>query len=187
MKEPRIASRYAKSLIGLAIEQGKLEEVYADMSLLSDVCASNRDLTLLLKSPIINADKKIKIFEEIFSGKFGIMSMKFVDTIIRKRREVYLESIVNEFVVQYKQQKNILTAEVTSAMGIDDAIRSDIYKIINEASLGKNKAEIEIIEKENKELIGGLILRVGDKQVDASILRKLRDLNKSFQSAPHLN
>ena len=176
MKETRVASRYAKSLLSLALEQGELENAYNDMKLVSETCDSSKDLSLLLQSPIIKPDKKTEILRKIFAGRLGKLSLSFIDIIIRKRRENYLEAIAREFQHQYKSHKNILTAVVTSAVGLDDKIRNEIMKIVK----GSANAEVELVEKSDKDLIGGLILRIGDKQIDASILRKLINLRRAF-------
>ena len=151
---------------------------YIDMKNVSEMCSQSRDLSLLLKSPIVKPDKKTDILREIFSNRLGKLSLSFIDIIIQKRRESYLEAIAREFQYQYKSHKNILTAIVTSAVGLDDKIRSEIMRIVRESS----NAEVELVEKEDKELIGGFILRVGDKQVDASIQRKLLNLRRDFKN-----
>lgn len=181
MKETRIASRYAKSLLTLALEQGELENAYNDMKLVSETCDSSKDLSLLLQSPIVKPDKKTEILREIFASRLSKLSLSFIDIIIRKRREKYLEAIAREFLYQYKSHKNILTAIVTSAVGLDDKIRSEIMKIIKDSA----NAEVELVEKADKDLIGGLILKIGDKQIDASIQRKLKELGKSFKENPY--
>ena len=178
MKETRIASRYAKSLLTLALEQGELENAYNDMKLVSETCDSSKDLSLLLQSPIVKPDKKTKILREIFAGWLGKLSLSFIDIIIKKRRENYLEAIAREFQNQYKSHKNILTAVVTSVVGLDDKIRSEIMKIVKDST----NAEVELVEKADKDLIGWLILRIGDKQVDASIQRKLLNLRRDFSA-----
>lgn len=160
----------------MALEQGELENAYNDMKLVSEACSSSKDLSLLLKSPIVKPDKKTEILREIFAGRLGKLSLSFIDIIIRKRRENYLEAIAREFQYQYKSYKNILTAVVTSAVGLDDTIRSEIMKIVKDSS----NAEVELVEKADKDLIGGLILRIGDKQIDASIQRKLINLRRNF-------
>ena len=172
----RVASRYAKSLLALALEQGEMENAYNDMKLVSETCDSSKDLSLLLQSPIIKPDKKTEILREIFAGRLGKLSLSFIDIIIKKRRENYLEAIAREFQYQYKSHKNILTAIVTSDVGLDDNIRSEIMKIVKDSA----NAEVELVEKADKDLIGGLILRIGDKQIDASIQRKLINLRRDF-------
>lgn len=170
MLETKVARRYAKSLLDLAKEKGELEGVNNDMKLLAEVCSSNHDLRVLLGSPIISSDKKLAILKRVFSGKISALSMSFFDIITRKGRESHLESIALEFTKIYKEYKGIQTAIVTSAVGLDDKLRSQVYNMIKESL----NSEIELIEKVDKDLIGGFILRVGDKQYDASISRDLR-------------
>ena len=170
MLQTKVARRYAKSLLDLAKEQGDLETVNNDMKLLAEVCSNNHDLRVLLASPIISSDKKLSILKRVFAGKISALSMSFFDIISRKGRESYLEVIAVEFIRLYKEYKGIQTAIVTSAIGLDDKLRAQVYKMVKE---GLN-SEIELIEKVDKDLIGGFILRVGDKQYDASISRDLR-------------
>ena len=170
MIETKVARRYAKSLLDLAKEKGELEAVNNDMKLLASVCESSHDLRVLLGSPIINGDKKLSVLKRVFSGKVSPISMSFFDIVTRKGRENQLEGIAKEFIRLYKEDKGIQTAIVTSAIGLDDKLRADVYKLIKESL----NSEIELIEKVDKDLIGGFILRVGDKQYDASIARDLR-------------
>ena len=170
MLETKVAKRYAKSLLDLAKERGELEAINNDMKLLADVCESSHDLRVLLGSPIINGDKKLAILKRVFSGKISALSMSFFEIITNKGRESQLEGIAKEFIRILKEYKGIQTAIVTSAVGLDDKLRSEVYNIIK-TSLN---SEIELIEKVDKDLIGGFILRVGDKQYDASIARDLR-------------
>ena len=176
MKGTRVSSRYAKSLLGIAKEQGGLEQSYADMKLISETCENNKELMLLLKSPIVKADKKIQVLDAIFSKKVGKLSMSFVQTIARKGREGLLYIIAVEFQNQYKVEKNIVTAVVTSASGLDEKLRKKVLELVKQSV----DSEVELIENQDKGLIGGFIVRLGDKQVDASIHRKLIDLKKSL-------
>src|ERR1700758_900579 len=110
-----VATRYAKSLLQLANEKGQLEKVYTDMQLVESVCEQNRDFTNFLNSPIIKTDKKVAVVKEIFSGKVSDTTLGFLSILTLKRRELYMKQISTEFVAQYKQYKNILTAVITSA------------------------------------------------------------------------
>ena len=81
MKQTRATLRYAKSLFNLAIEQDILEKCREDMQFVADTCASSKDLSLLLKSPIIKTDQKLSIFKEIFYNKMSEVSINFVNII----------------------------------------------------------------------------------------------------------
>ncbi len=169
-------------MLGLALELGILEKAYADMKLILTVCEQNPDFRLMLKSPIIKSDKKEKILKELFGSKIDKVTLSFLEIIARKRRETYLDIIAESFVEQYKKHKKILTAVVTTAMGLDQELREKVLKVVKESQ----KAEVELHEKVNAELIGGFILRVGDKQDDTSIRTKLMKLKRTFKENPYI-
>jgi F-type H+-transporting ATPase subunit delta len=178
-----VASRYAKSLLGLAIESKTLEEVRKDMLLIKDVCTNNRDFVLLLESPVIKTDKKLAVFSALFDGKVSKMTSTFLTLIANKRREGYIDDIAMAFDDQYKIYKNITTVKVQSAVALDAKLRTQVIDIVKQTVSG----EIELIEEVDAALIGGFVLTINDKQVDQSVKRKLNDLKKTFSGAVHLN
>lgn len=180
MEGTRVAARYAKSFLDLTMEQGILEQAYADMKLIADVAAENPELISLLKSPIIKTDKKQAILKEIFGAKINKVTSAYLQLITSRRRETYLPEVAQEFISQYKEKKKILTAVIITANGIDDNIRQRVIDLVKDS---KN-TEVVLQEKINKALIGGFILRIGDKQVDASIARKLNNLKRNFKENP---
>src|SRR5438552_8053975 len=118
-----VASRYAKSLLQLAVEKGQLEKVYADMLFVQDLCRKQKYFVNFLNSPIINTDKKLSVLKEIFTGHLSEMSLNFFVILANKRREMYMGEIAKSFIAQYKEHKNILTAVITSARGIDATVK----------------------------------------------------------------
>ena len=177
-----VASRYAKSLIDLAVETKQLEEVRKDMQLIKAVCDSNRDFVLLLESPVVKTDKKLAIFKSLFEGKVSKTTSAFLNLIASKRREGYIDDIAREFDEQYKQHKNITTAEVKTAVPLDSKLKKQIMELVKNSVSG----EIELIEKVDPSLIGGFVLTINDKQVDQSVKRKLNDLRKTFTGNSYL-
>ncbi|MEJ0055475.1 MAG: F0F1 ATP synthase subunit delta [Bacteroidota bacterium] len=93
MADLRVASRYVKSLLGLAVEKGAVEAVHNDMLLFSKVCAENRDFTVMLRSPVIRHEKKRAILEKVFAGKVNALTMAIIDILTRKNREPLLPAI----------------------------------------------------------------------------------------------
>jgi F-type H+-transporting ATPase subunit delta len=98
MNHSRITIRYAKALLQLAVEQNILEQSYSDMVLLDSVFKANKELSLLLKSPIVKTDQKLSIFKEIFESKIGEVSMAFINIITTKKRENLLALIASSFI-----------------------------------------------------------------------------------------
>ena len=182
MIETKVSRRYAKSLLDLANEKGALEEVNRDMKLIHTVGVENHDLELMLISPVIHSDKKQNVLHQVFAGKLNALTLAFIDIVIRKGREKYLMQIAKEFGGQYRQFKGIQSAEIISAVGLDDNLRRQVYDIVKNST----KSEVELTEKVDNKLIGGFILRLGDKQFDASVASSLRKLTQTFASNPYI-
>jgi F-type H+-transporting ATPase subunit delta len=183
MAQSRVASRYVKSLLSLAEEQKVLDQVHADMQLLDSVCKSSRDFALMLKSPIIKHDKKRDILEAIFKNKVHSLTMAIIDILTKKNREPLLPGIAAEFHQAYNVYKGIQKASVISATALDSATRNEIEAIVKKLS---NKTKVEIEQKVDSSLIGGFVLNVGDKQIDASIKTKLKSLQVKFSENPYI-
>lgn len=182
MKGIKAASRYAKSLLSLAIEQKMLDAAYDDMKLIDDTCDQNRELQALLRSPVIKGEKKQAVMQAIFGSKLSPITAGFVKLIIQHRREDLLHEIADSFVKQYKAYKNIGVAEIITAAPLKADVKSKIIEVLRK----QEGREMEIIEKVDPSLIGGLIVRIGDKQFDGSISRKLNDLKKDFSKNPYV-
>ncbi|MFD2246921.1 ATP synthase F1 subunit delta [Pontibacter ruber] len=183
MSEIRVASRYAKSLIELAEEKGVLEQVHADMKLFTKVLAGNRDFYLMLRNPIIKSDKKLAVINAVFAGKVQPMTEMFFQIVARKNRESLLEFIATEFEKQYNLIKGIQRAQVVSAAPLAPALRDELGSRLA-AQTGKT---IQLEESVDPSLIGGFVLRVGDKQFDSSVRNNLRKLKSNFKENPYIN
>jgi F-type H+-transporting ATPase subunit delta len=177
MKGTRAAARYAKSLLDLALEKGELTKVHTDVKLILHTIKENRDLAAMLKSPVIKTDKKKAVLEAVFSKSISPVTNSFLQLLATQKREEFLELVGEEFIRKYKKHNNILTAIITTASGLDDEMRKKIYELVKK----QLNSEVELVEKVNKNLIGGFILRVGDKQNDTSILGKIRLLERTFK------
>ena len=178
MSAKRIASRYAKSLLDLAKESNNLEVVFGDMQEL-EKAVENRDLYLMLKSPIINTKKKKDIATKIFGGSFDKMSSAFIDIIIRKGREAYLPEIATEFIAQYNAYKSISSATLTSATPLTDTALTSIKARLLESNITNDN--IDIKTKVDPSILGGFIIEIGDRLYDASVAHKLDKLKKQFK------
>jgi len=179
MNNPRLAGRYAKSLLDLATEQNQVEAVYADMKWLDRVCKSNPDFVAVLSSPIIKADKKQVILKAVTDGRVAVLTSAFIDLLVRKTRESNLHEIVNGFIDQYNSLNNIQKVKITTASPLTDTLRDEIMRNVKVAMPSKT-FEIETAVKD--ELIGGFIVETGGQLVDASILRDLKDIQKQFMN-----
>ena len=183
MVDSRAASRYVKSLLSLAVEKNALEAVHSDMLMFSKVVDDNRAFELLLRNPIIKHEKKRDILQKVFSGRVHPLTLSIFDILTRKNREPLLPAIAKEFHTAYNQHKGIGKATITTAVPLDAELRNEFENITKKLS---EKDKVELIEKVDKDMIGGFLLNVGDRQIDASIKNKLKALKVQFSHNPYI-
>jgi len=177
MSEIQVASRYAKSLIDLAAEQNSVEPVKKDIELFLETCRVNPQLQAILKNPIISLDKKANILDGLFGDKLNKMILSFFKIVVRKGRSQVLYATGKEFINQYNILKNVVKSTVTSASPLSQDNIAQIEEVVKQAT----KGEVILTAQVDPDLIGGFILKVGDKQFDTSLSSKLNKLKKEFQ------
>ncbi len=176
MAQTKVGSRYAKAFLGLVAEKGKLDVAIKDMELVHKTISENRDLAVLLKSPVVNTDKKVSILTSIFKKQVSDVTMLYLELITKNRREGVLAEITEAFIAQYKTMKGITTAVVSSAAMLSDTAKKRIEELVQKEVGGT----VELSTEVNPELIGGFVLRIGDQQLDTSILSKISELKQEF-------
>src|SRR5688572_28189087 len=134
MPNPRLATRYAKSLVDISNEKGELEKVFADMQWIQSVSKSNRDFVNLLRSPVINPDTKKKVIDAVTAGKLSTITTAFIALLVKKGRESNLPEIVTSFITQYKVQKKIHTVKLTTAQPASEAVKRAIIAQVKMSS-----------------------------------------------------
>jgi F-type H+-transporting ATPase subunit delta len=184
MNNPRLAGRYAKSLMDLATEQKQVDAVYADMKWLQRVFASNLDFVSVLRSPIIKSDKKGIIINAVTTGNSCSLTEAFIQLLVRKNRESNLPEITNAFIDQFNAQRNIHKVKITTASPISETLQASIMANVK-STIKANDFEIETAV--NDELIGGFLLETGGQLVDASIQRDLKDIRKNFMNNDYIH
>ena len=172
-----VATRYAKSLLDLAKEQGLTDKLYADMKFLQKTLADNRQLNVILKNPIVRAEKKNAIVKQVFGTRLNPITMSFLGIIARKNREPIVDAIADEYIAQYDRMKGISHATVVTTMPLSDALRQKFKAMVTQAT---GNGTIELEEKIDPKLIGGYILRIGDRQIDGSLRSQLNEMRLEF-------
>ena len=178
MSVHRIASRYAKSLIELAIDQNKLEAVTEDIKQFQQL-VKNRDLYLLFKSPIVHADKKKQILKLIFEGNVDELFMAFLNILVTKGREGYMPEMAFEYMLQYKQVKHISTVKLTTASPLAEDLKQAIHDKLQASKTTDDN--VELVSAVDESLIGGFVVEFEDNIYDASVKHKLDVLKKGFR------
>lgn len=176
MKNQKLASRYASSLLSLAAEHNLLENVYQDMLLIDAFVKESREFDVFLKSPTIKVNQKTKILKLALKGQVNDLTEKFIELLIKNSREFYLQDVVSSFILLYDLKKDIKTAFITTAQPLNP----ENLKKLEEITKLIKADSVKIVQKIDEDLIGGFIINVDDYQIDASIESKLKELEREF-------
>ena len=177
MQNPRLAARYAKSLMDIAIEQDKLDAMYDDMQGMQQMFSSSTELVTVIKSPVVSGDLKTKTMKALLENKVDGVTISFIDLVIRKGREFFLPEITTSFISLYKKHKHINEVELTTAEPLDEDTKAALVTRIQQQFQG---ATIDLKTVVNPDIIGGFVLEANNKIFDASISRDLKDIKKQF-------
>ena len=179
----RAANRYAKGLMQYALEANQTDLVYAEMNEIVKIIKASDDLRVFLNSPIIDAKTKEATLTQVFNS-FSKVSQTFISLVVRQGRENILSKIAEQFITIYDMMNNIVTAEITSAVELD---QPTIDKIVAKAKQGlEPNAQVKVVSKIDASLIGGFVLKVGNTQIDSSIKTKLTSLKKEFLNKDYI-
>jgi F-type H+-transporting ATPase subunit delta len=169
--------------MAMAREQGQLAAMEADMRLVANTCAENRELVVLLKSPVVRSDAKGRILKGIFDEKVGEITRTYMAILVRKGREALLPDVAAAFTELYKLDQNIVSAVVSSAVALNDEARARVIALAEKQHPGKT---IDLQEKVDPALIGGLSIHIGDELYDGTVSRRLADLRREFSKNPYI-
>lgn len=172
----KVARVYAKALLDLALEQGSQDEVKSDLNAVKVLMEESREFRAMLKSPVIKADHKMKILREIFSDKVSEITLHFLLLVSKQGREASLPAMVEAYINIYLEYKGIKQATVTSAHPLSEADLEKVKAKMTEAA----GSEIDLKTRVKPDLIGGLILRLGDMQYNGSVASDLKRLRRDF-------
>ncbi len=176
MKTTRAASRYAKALVDLALERNDLEQTEIDVMVAKTAIDSSRDLKLFLASPVVKPKVKQSILKQIFEDNLSELTMHFVLLITRHGRERSLQAILNAFMDQYRQHKNIVEATVITSVEVSE---QTINTIKDRLAKALNK-DVDMNTEVDDDLVGGFIVETNNYRMDASIAGSMRKLKREL-------
>jgi F-type H+-transporting ATPase subunit delta len=171
----RAAIRYAKAILEIADSNGNATKVNNDMKTIVETVSSNQELSDFLASPIIASDLKMNALSEVFSSVESESRSLFKLLQENKRFEILLP-IAEQFNAQYDVLNGIEIAKVTTAIPMDAALEAQVLAKIGTISDKKITLQNTI----DPSIIGGFILRIGDKQYNASVANRLQELRREF-------
>ena len=175
MKSTKSAIRYAKALLELSIENSNLKEVSYDMKRIVESSNETKDFRVFLNSPVIKSDKKIEILKVLFVG-FEKLTSSFIDLITKNKREYLLVEIAEAYLYLLKKHQQIVPVSIKSARKLE---KETLDQILNKMK-SHVEGDFEVTEEVDESLIGGFIVRMDDKQIDASVLTQLNRMKQEL-------
>jgi F-type H+-transporting ATPase subunit delta len=178
MSNTRLASRYAKSLLDLSIENNKLELIYADMQYIIALEKASKEFAAVMASPIIKAEKKIAILNAVTKGNIDVLSARFITLLINKGREDSFAEIAQAFIEQYNSIKGIRYVNLTTAVPVSDEIKNLIKQKVEQET---NLTGVYLNAKVDEKLLGGFIVEYNNTLLDLSLAGELQKIRRAFK------
>lgn len=173
-----VAKRYAEALFEVASESNELDSVKEEIQFVADIFKSNPELKTIFTHPRLSKDEKKTMVDELFKGKISESVLNLIYITIDKGRERYLEDISKEYTVFSNEEQGIVEAKaLTAVLMSDDELASLEEKLSNQF----NK-KVQLINQVDESVIGGVLLKIGDKVVDGSIRGKLEDVQRELNN-----
>jgi len=176
MNDSKISVRYSRALFRSALEKKVLERVYQDINYIGQVCAVP-EVREVLNSPVIRPSKKTVILHAVFGRDISDLTFSLVDLAVKNGRESYIPAIARVFMSETMKYNGITETILTTAIKVDERVKKQVSELVSSAF--STKAELK--EVVDQEIIGGFILRIGDKFIDASVRNKLRRIEKELK------
>lgn len=173
-----IANRYAKALYDYADGLGQEGVTYLQAKKLIEVFTKKRNLLAAFQSPIAPTHLKLEAIEEMLSKPLCEAFEKFIKLVIDHNRERFFFFMLNSYVKVYKERQSIVDVTITTAAPIEADKAEKIAALVSGDTKGK---KVEILQKVNPDIIGGFILRVNNKLINASIGRQISLLKQKYE------
>lgn len=172
-----VSKTYGDALFELALETNKLDVMLEEVKSISVALCESEELTRLMNHPKIVKEEKIALIEEIFKGRVSDELVGLMRMIVEKDHYNEMQDVLVYFINQVKEYKNIGTAYVTSAVSLSEAQKAAVEKRLLETT---KYVQFEMHFEVDADLIGGMVIRIGDRVVDSSIKTKLYDLTREL-------
>ncbi|MCR5508480.1 MAG: ATP synthase F1 subunit delta [Lachnospiraceae bacterium] len=174
-----VSTTYSEALFETGIEDGSLDTLYEEALLVRQILKDNPDFSRLMNHPKILREEKEQIVESVFKGRISDEFTGFLKLIVTNRRYEEVDPILESFIFKVKEHKRIGVAYVTTPLELSDAQKEAVKSRLL-ATTGYSSMEVNYLLDES--LIGGMMIRIGDRVVDSSIRTKLEGLEKELKS-----
>ncbi len=179
MSQSTVARRYATALYQEADDTGVLEDVDEDVLMLRESLESNGELSRFFESPVIPKEKKDAIIQSLLDDRVDELLVRFLRLLVRKDRETMAKPILDQYQALRDEQRGIVDAHVTVARPLSDEDEENLVDVLEEQT-GKS---VRLHLEEEPDLLGGLVIQIGDHVFDGSVRNKLSALHDRLRKS----
>ena len=172
-----VSKTYGDALFELAVESGQVDEMLEEARSIQQILRDDNELSKLMNHPKIVKEEKIEILEQIFKGRVHDEITGLMRMLVSKGHYGEMESVFTYFIDQVKEYKNIGTAYVTAPMPLSDSQKEQVKKKLLETT---KYVEFEMHYDVDESLIGGMVIRIGDRVIDSSVKSRLMTLTREL-------
>ena len=176
MKSIRVAKRYAQALMSVAEDLKLIDQTARDLEAINAMLKASKELRLLVASPIVSVKKKAEIFDTLFASRVGSSTLSFLNLMVSKKRESVLPEIIEQFNTLRDERLGIVTVEVKSAVEFTPPQEQSLQGKLEQYTKKKVRVRFSL----DSQIKGGLMVKIGDTVLDASIRRQLERLRERF-------
>jgi F-type H+-transporting ATPase subunit delta len=174
-----VSTTYADALFETGVEDGTLDTLYDEVCSVQDILKENPDFNRLMNHPKILREEKEQIIESVFKGRLSDVLTGFLKLIVTNKRYADIDGILNYFILRVKEYRKIGIAYVTTPLELSDSQKEAVKKKLLDTT---DYVSMEMNYEIDKSLIGGMVIRIGDRVVDSSIKTKLEGLKRELVS-----
>lgn len=176
MNQSKISVRYAKAFFEYASEKGVLENVIADVKLLAKSLNEIAELAEVFQNPIVKPSGKKAFVSALLKDKISNDTIDFLNLVIENGREMFIQDILRNVLDIYRKTQGITAVTLTSAVPLSKAQEQEVVDLVTK----QQNTKVELQTKIDPSLMGGFVLRVEDKQYDASVRSRLKQIKKEL-------
>lgn len=172
-----VSKTYGEALFELAVEEGREDSLLEEIMALKKILKENPDFEKLMNHPKILKEDKLAVLDRVFKGELSDELTGFLRIIVTKDRYKEIDAILDYIILEIKKKKGIGIAYVTTAVPLNEAKQKEVEQKLLATTVFK---KMEMHFQVEEELIGGVIIRIGDRVVDSSIRTKLYEMRRQL-------
>ena len=177
LENNKVAARYARALFDSTVQAGEVDKVAHDLAQVNQLMAEAPALLNFLENPAISLEEKQGFLDQQFSGNVGPWVLRLMKLLVENKRAVVFPQLVEQFNALMLQRENAASAEVVTAIELEDELRNRIRKTL-ETTFGFSRVDLQ--NRVDPGLLGGAIIKIQDRVIDGSYIGRLEEMRKQF-------